>query len=454
MAPEHPAAKHPDAALAEAADRGHLPSVAAACFAGPRRLWTGANGSHATIAGADADADLQYRIGSITKTLTAVAVMRLRDAGQLALSDPVSRFVADAPFGGHTLHALLAHHSGMPSEPVGPWWERNTGVDRATLWQRNAGRTDLFAAGERYHYSNVAFALLGAVVEDISGLDWMAHLQAQLLGPLGMTSTTYAPGPHAAEGTSWTPDGRLMAEPSEETGAMAPAGQLWSTVADLARWGAFLAVGHPEVLSPASLVEMQTVQSGDPDTQHEGAYGLGHRLTWAPSGTLVGHSGSMPGFLADLLVNARTGVGAVVLTNATVMARPHDTARQLLTWAEQQAAPGSGPEVTPWGAQPLLARIPDGPAPSIDELLGRWYWGNTPFELTATEHGFCLRQQQETSWHFRAVDGDTYLGLTGYHAGETLHVVRADDGVVSHLEVATFVLTRVPHDRTPPILDS
>jgi CubicO group peptidase (beta-lactamase class C family) len=438
------AATHPDQVLTEAVEVARLPSVVGVCFVGGRVCWTGGAGRHTAIAGRPASPGDQYRIGSITKTITAAAVLQLRDAGRLDLADPVSRHVPDAPFGDHPIRALLAHSSGMPAEPAGAWWERDRGVGREVLWGRNRDRSDVFAPGERFHYSNLSFALLGAVVEQVTGVGWMEYVSERLLVPLEMEATTYHPTGRAAEGTSRTPDGRLVPEPAEDTGSMAPAGQLWSTVGDLARWGAFLAAGAPGVLARGTLVEMQTVQSGDPTSQHEGGYGLGQRLLWTPGGTVVGHSGSMPGFLADLQVDPRTGAGAAVLMNATATARTHETGRLLRQWAAEQvdAAPADDPARPPWGAEPLLARIAGGGGAGVEELLGRWYWGNTPYELTRTEHGCCLRRPGST-WHFAAHGPDRFLGLTGYVAGEVLQVRRVGDGRVDTLEVATFVLRRV-----------
>lgn len=437
---------HPDRVLADAIRIGRLPSVVGISFAADRLLWKGAAGTDARVGGHAADTSMQYRIGSITKMMTAVAVMQLRDRGHAALDDPAARFVADAPFGDCTLRRLMSHNAGLPAEPEGFWWERNPGLSRDELWRRNAGRPAVFAGGERYHYSNLSFAILGAVIEEISGRDWMSYLEAEVLGPLDMRDTTYVPRSCAAEGTSRTPDGRLVREPAEDTGAMAPAGQLWSTIGDLAVWGAFLAGGRPDVLAPGTLVEMQTVQSGDPSTQHESAYGLGHRLTWSPSGTLVGHSGSMPGFLADLQVNPRTGVGAVMLTNATTMATRHKPAGELVSWACDQVADSGNQADVPWGAEPLVerARPPrtGGERRDVSELLGRWYWGNTPCDLTSTETGFALTTSDRT-WHFVTDEVDTYLGVSGYPAGETLRAIRDADRVVRSLEVTTFVLSRI-----------
>ena len=86
--------------------------------------------------------------------------------------------------------------------------------------------------------------------------------------------------------------------------------------------------------------------------------------------------------------------------------------------------------------------VPDG----LAEVLGPWHWGNTPFVLRLESSGLVLENEGET-WCRFALGEDAIVGTTGYLAGETLHVVRRDDGSVSHLECATFVLTRTPYGR-------
>jgi hypothetical protein len=90
--------------------------------------------------------------------------------------------------------------------------------------------------------------------------------------------------------------------------------------------------------------------------------------------------------------------------------------------------------------------VPEG----LSDALGPWHWGNTPFVLGLETDGLVLAQDGETWCRFALVEG-AIVGTTGYLAGETLHVVRRDDGSVSHLECATFVLTRTPYDPSAPI---
>ena len=115
-------------------------------------------------------ADTQYRIGSITKTLVAVLVMRARDEGLLALDDPIGRFVPETGYADATVGSLLAHVSGLQSEPVGSWWERSPGVGAGCPAARpTTAAARVAGPGEYYHYSNLGFALLGEAVARLRG---------------------------------------------------------------------------------------------------------------------------------------------------------------------------------------------------------------------------------------------------------------------------------------------
>lgn len=417
-------------ALETAAENGRLPSVAAAVFQRGAITWRHCLGAAAA----------QYRIGSVTKTFTAVAVMRLVERGIVGLDDPIGRHLDDAPYAAHTLAQLLSHSSGMTAEPAGQWWERTPGQSWESLTAANADGVGVFEPGQRHHYSNLAYGLLGELVARHHDKSWFDALRETVLAPLGLDQTTYLPGLDAAIGTSRDPrDGRLFREPAHDTAAMAPAGQLWSTVDDLARWSDFLVCGDDAVLGSETLALMRIARSADPMTQHRGAYGLGLRLHWRAAGTLAGHTGSMPGFLAGLFVDPDSRAGAVVLTNATTGLDPERLVCELIEVSEPtRLAVAPAPPATT-GARTLGA----------EELTGEWFLGNTRATMTPTEDGFVLAE--DTARRFVQEAPDRYRGQDGYFAGEELRVVRRGDGSVSHLEVVTFIFTRVPYDASAPI---
>ena len=417
-------ARHFQAVLDRYQAERRLPSVVAGVLEAGELAWTGSAGLPAT-------ADTQFRIGSITKTITAVLVLQCRDEGLLDLDDPLGKHLPETGYAEATLRSLLAHVSGMQSEPVGPWWERSPGVPADALIAANDGSGAVFGAGEHYHYSNLGFALLGEVVARLRRRPWSDLVQERVAGPLAMTRTSYLPEePHAPGWSVHHLRGTLTEEPLHDTGAMAPAGQLWSTIEDLARFAAFLTDGHPDVLSRETLIEMR--QAVPPATD----YGLGVRIVPYPDGLLVGHTGSMPGFQATLFADPLNHVGVVALTNATTGFSGTELTLALLG-AHTPAA------VTPW--------VPTERVPAwAEELLGYWHWGNSAYEVRWHDERLEWRDLARggVAEQFGEV-GSRIVGLAGYHHGETLDVVRRDDGSLDHLECATFVYTREPYPDGP-----
>jgi CubicO group peptidase (beta-lactamase class C family) len=421
--------------IAVAQAEGRTPSLLGAVVRDGRPVWIGSRGrlpEHAQ------EADVQYRIGSITKTFVAVLVMRLREEGRLDLADPVERHLGPTKADGLTIAQLLAHTSGLAADPPGPWWERTPGDLRPELADVLGEAPPPHPAGRRFHYSNPAFALLGGVVERLrDGTPWYEVLRREVLEPLGMRRTALRPDPPHASGFAVHPWAELV-QPEvvhEDTGLMAPAGQLWSTAADLCRWAAFLSDGEKGVLGADALAEMRCPSSPG------GEYGLGLQLL---SPGLAGHTGSMPGFVSALWLSIEEGVGAVVLANATSGLATGTLAADLVRIVTERE-----PRIpAPW--QPC-----SDPDPDLLALTGPWYWGAAPFALRVRAGRDLdivpLSDTGRASRFVPAGDG-AWTGLDGYHTGETLRPVRAADGsAVTHLELGSFVLTRAPYDPAAPV---
>lgn len=402
---------------------GRLTSVVGAVLDRYGAVWAGGAGQAPGLDG-------QYRIGSITKTMTAVLVVQARDEGLLDLDDPLGAHLGDVGYGEVTIRDALAHASGMQSEPRGAWWERTRGGDFAALAAANDGSGRVAPPGAWFHYSNLGYGLLGEVVARRLGAPWRALVAERLLQPLGMRATSYLPRPGAQPG--WSVDhftGVRVHEPLTDTGAMAPAGQLWSTLADLVTWGQVLGGARPDLVRSSSLAEMQRPVTPD--------YGLGLMLGLHPGGRLVGHNGSMPGFLAALHVDPDSGIGAVVLANATTGIDPRELAVSLI----EGDPDADDTRPAPW--RPTVA-VP----PEATGVPGLWFWGNTAYDVRWHNDGLELRAMARANVvtdRFEPVHG-TLVGVSGYHRGERLDIVRRPDGSVHHLECATFVYTRTPYD--------
>ena len=257
-----------------------MPSVSASVFRGDELLWQESLGLADVEASAEATPETQYRIGSITKTFTAVGVLQLRDAGELSLDDPLTRFLPESAH-GPTIGRMLAHSSGLQREPPGEIWETMQAPNREELLSGTADAEQVLEPGSWWHYSNLAFALLGEVVARAHGGTWEEALQARVLDPLGLGRTTPAATAPAARGYFVEPySDAVRREPDPDLGGAGALGKLWSTTGDLARWGAFLAAGDDRVLKASTLEEMAHVRAM---VDHEGwKLGVGDRARALP----------------------------------------------------------------------------------------------------------------------------------------------------------------------------
>ena len=419
------------------ADR-RLPGISATVFRGGEQLWYGAAGAAVLDPRTPPTADTQYRIGSITKTFTAVLVMQLRDEGRLDLDDRIGVHVPDAPHGSPTIRRLLCHLSGLQREPAGEVWETLEPPTRDELLT-NLGRAELvLPPHRRWHYSNLAYALLGELVARLTGGTWEDALAERLLRPLGLTRTTLDPVAPYAQGYFVDPYAdRASVEPYLQMLGTASAAQLWASAADLARWGAFLLAPDPAVLKPETLAEMTHLHAMADQEGWLLAWGLGWMLFRRGDKVLVGHTGGMPGHLAGLAVSRKDGVGAAVFCNNSSSFEPGPLACDLVTtWLEHDPVPPAE-----WA--------PGAPVPEAYEgLLGRWWTEGTEFvfswregQLQALPAGAPPTLPPAL---FEPAGDDVFRGVSGREQGESLRVVRDGSGTVTKMYWATYPLTREP----------
>ncbi|HET8600349.1 MAG TPA: serine hydrolase domain-containing protein [Segeticoccus sp.] len=399
--------------------------------------WSAHVGSGRLDPAAPADDDTQFLIGSVTKTFTAVVLMALRDEGKLSLDAPLSTFLPGTRHGAVTVRQVLAHASGLQREPVGRIWEGLQPPDRDRLLRELEDAEQVLPAHYAFHYSNLAYALLGEIVEQVDGRPWEEAVRARILRPLGMRHTGLVPDEQSrARGYYVHPHtGVPVEEPLVELAATAPVGGLWSTVADLGRYAAFLADPVEEVLRPDTVDEMcRPLIMIDPE-EWTRAYGLGYDLQRVGGRVMAGHAGGMPGFVTGLRVRRSDGVGAVVFANSTAGAEPLGLAGQLVA-----AVLDREPEADQvWQ--------PSSPQPHLDGILGSWWTEGSEIVLEVRDDQLWARvpggpKLSETRFE---PDGlDRFRAVEGRERGELLEVVRDHEGLVDRLYFATYPMTRRP----------
>ncbi|MEO7330147.1 MAG: serine hydrolase domain-containing protein [Minicystis sp.] len=306
------------------------------------------------------DADTVYRIGSIGKSFTSLALLSLRDEGALGLDDPLTRWVPEAaglvyptrdqpPI---TLRQLVTHTSGLPGN--GAFELGNDATEEAVV-KSLAGFALEGPPGTAFHYSNLGFVLTGLVVSRAAHAPLREIVGKRIFTPLGMSSTALeregVPAARIATGYGPGPGSKPHVPEQWRVGATAGAGGIYSSVRDMARYAALHLSAYPPRDAPeegplrrSTLREAHATgfharlevglesapRPGEPLVHAEAAsYGFG----WISAetcafGHVVGHSGGMPGFTADVELLPDHGVGVVALANG--QGDPADIARKVL----------------------------------------------------------------------------------------------------------------------------
>jgi CubicO group peptidase (beta-lactamase class C family) len=414
--------------------RQRLPSLVGAVLRDGETVWETAVGAAAE--GREATPDTQYRLGSITKTFTAAAIMQLRDAGKLDLEDTLDKHV-DSAAHAPTLRRLLSHTSGLQRETHDDAWLEARFVDVPELLETLGEAEQVLPPGARFHYSNLAFALLGIVVERASGIPYAQYVEERLLTPLGLTRTSFDPEEPAATGYVVLPyvEGAWEQAPVQ-TGAWIAAGQMWGTVRDLCAWASFLASPDESVLSRTSVEEMRTVQTIDDHVRWSSGYGLGLSLQRDGDRILAGHGGSMPGFIAGVYVSPSDKVGVAVLTNSSSAALIELSKKLVAATVKQWPVPDE-----PWTVQ-------DPPPDDVVPMLGIWFMEAEPVTLRWKGGKLDARFPDDPDWKPSAVlvreSDDRWRVESGWEQGEALRVERGPDGGITRLVLAGYPVTREP----------
>ncbi len=444
-----------EAKLAAFVKDNRLYGAAAGVVHGDEVAWSGAAGFADAAAGRPASADTLYRIASITKTFTGTAIMRLRDAGKLDLDDPAVKWLPEladsaspATIGGVTIRRLLSHESGLVSEPPGTDFAAPQPVYEGVAARNLERVAEIYTAvppNTQRKYCNLGYQLLGEIVHRASGTEYPQYVAEQILGPLGMSSTGFAP--LDPELTSRCAVGYGPRAFSDEL-ALAPAmpsvwaeGGLWSSVTDLCRWLSFQLTayadepGESAVLAAATLKEMHMPRYLS-DDDWTTAWGISWYTVRKDDVSWVQHSGGLPGFSANACFDRKSRVGAVVLVNGIADA---SAAAMSLGQAARGLVAASVPDLAlpapaPADVRPLLGVY----APPDMGWLARLEWRDGKLTL--------VDSQNPDERVPLDPDGDTgtFVFSAGYReSGERLGVRRRPDGTVVALVLGGGTLLRL-----------
>jgi CubicO group peptidase (beta-lactamase class C family) len=286
-----------------------------------------------------------FRIASMTKSFVAMATLKLRDQGKLALDDPLTKYLpelrkvslptTDSP--ALTIRHLMTMATGLPED--NPWGDRQMQIDNAALERFVGGGLSFSnAPGQVFEYSNLGFVLLGKIVSKVSGMRFQDYITRQILLPLGMNDTRWeytnvAPD-KLALGYHWT-HGDWQLEPILHDGDGAAMGGLITTMDDFARYVAFHLDASPARSGPdtgpvrrASVREMQqprvfagmasTATLADDKTPNPKANFYGYGLNWTRDSrdvVIVGHSGGLPGYGSQYRFAPQHGIAVIAFSN-------------------------------------------------------------------------------------------------------------------------------------------
>ncbi len=366
----------------EVADK-KLPALSIALVDDQKVVWATGFGHEDRAEKRPATAETVYRVGSVSKLFTDVAIMRLVEARKLDLDEPVVTYVPDfkpkyaegqKPI---TLRMLMAHRSGLIREsPVGNYFDPTEPTLEKTVASLN-GIDIVYDPGTRTKYSNAAIAVVGYALQKTQGEKFEKYVHRTVLEPLGMSASAFEPTnavkAKLADAVMWTYHGREFPAPTFQLGT-SPAGSMYSTVLDLAKFQACLfaddKLGDKRLLKAETIAEMFK-----PQFSKDGArgFGLGFIVDDLDGTKRIGHGGAIYGFATEFAALPSEKLGVVVVssrdvTNAVVTRIADEALRLMLATKAGKPLPKIG------RSEPL-------PAQEAKDLAGRYRSGANGFDL-------------------------------------------------------------------------
>jgi CubicO group peptidase (beta-lactamase class C family) len=331
-----------------------------------------------------ATANTVYRVGSVSKLFTDMAIMQLVERGELSLDAPVTEalpdFQPENPFGTPvTLRQLMSHRSGLVREPpVGHYFD-DTEPSLLETVESLRYTSLVYEPESRIKYSNAAIATVGYVLEYTQRTPFTEYVKQKVLVPLGMRRSAFSPEPALARDVAaarmWAFDGRDYEAPAFQLG-MAPAGSMYSTVLDLGHFMTVMFGGGQmlgsSVLRPATLDSMWTPQFAEPGARF--GYGLGFNVGLLDGHRRIGHGGAIYGFATELAMLPDEKLGVIVTTSRDVANAVTDVIADAALRAMLAVKAGGAEVVMPRRTEPV-------PRETVRALEGKFMIGDAGIDL-------------------------------------------------------------------------
>ncbi|STX29942.1 beta-lactamase [Legionella beliardensis] len=326
------------------AEEHHIPGFAFGIMVDDKLIYSGSGGYSDLSKKTPASPKSMFRIASMTKSFTAMSILKLRDEGKLRLDDPVDWYIPelkdqklthDAP--SMTIRHLLTHSAGFPSD--NPWGDRQLSMTHKEFVSLLKGISLANTTDSAFEYSNLGYALLGMIIDKVSGMPYQDYIATHIWQPLNMQQVAWdfakVPAPELAQGYQWA-DGNWTQEPMLSDGVFGAMGGMITSLEAFSHYVALYQNAWPPrddvetgPIHRSSLREMQQAWrfnqfnkdykflNGEPCPMVE-AYGYGLRwLCDCEKKTYIGHSGGLPGFGSNWFILPDYGIGVILLTNVT-----------------------------------------------------------------------------------------------------------------------------------------
>ena len=327
-------------------EKNHFPSIAYGVVANGKLVYSGSYGFIDVDKKTPSSAQALYRIASMSKSFTAMAILKLRDEGKLNLTDPVTKYIPEFAKAGSlttdaqpiTIQNMMTMAAGFPED--NPWGDRQLAdTDEELLKLVGGGLSFSNVPGTTYEYSNLGFALLGKIIGNVSGVPYQQYITENIMKPIGMNDSKWeyneVPADKLAHGYRWE-DEQWKEEALLHDGSYGAMGGLICSIDDFAKYVAF----HLNAWPPRNDAESGPVKRSSIREMHQPwrfnnifaqnknrigepcpmAVGYGYGLNWRKdcTGTVrVAHSGGLPGFGSEWRIYPESGVGVISFSNRT-----------------------------------------------------------------------------------------------------------------------------------------